>query len=134
MATKFVPLTLEGIDEGELLTDLDTEFTQLQSRFIAFCRQYREKSEKATAELCIKLTLKCEDFENNLCSVKAAFTVKPPCRPASVSSAIMDSDDEGDDTLFVQTSGSSFGNPRQRKLATRDGRRVDAETGEPIEA
>ncbi len=80
------------------------------------------------------MTLKCEDWDNNLCSVKAQFTVKPPCRPASVSSAIMDSDEEGDDVLFVQTSGSTSGNPRQKKLATRDGRRVDAETGEPVEA
>ena len=134
MATKFVKLTLEGIDEGELLNDLDAEFSQLQSRFIAFCRQYREKADKATAELGIKLTLKCEDFENNLCSVKAAFTVKPPCRPATASSAIMDSDEDGDDVLFVQSSGSSRGNPRQRKLATQDGRTIDQETGEPIEA
>ena len=134
MATKFVPLTLEGIDEGELLGDLDQEFAQLQARFIAFCRQYRDRADKATAELGIKITLKLEDFESNICSVKAAVTVKPPCRPASVSSAIMDSDEEGDDVLFVQRSGSSTGNPRQQKLATRDGRRVAQETGEAVDA
>jgi hypothetical protein len=44
-----------------------------------------------------------------------------------------DADDEGDDVLFVQSSGSSRGNPRQRKLATQDGRTIDQETGEPIE-
>jgi hypothetical protein len=134
MATKFVPLTLQGLDEGEFLDDADAEFAALQKRLVAFVRQYGDKADKAVAELNIKLTIKCEDPQNNLCSVKSAFALKIPCRPASVSAAIMDSDPEGDEGLFVQRSGSSAGNPRQQKLATRDGRCVDMETGEPIEA
>jgi hypothetical protein len=134
MATKFKPLTLEGVEEGTFIDDADQEFAELQKKLIAFVRKHKDKAEKAAAELCMKLTIKCENPDDHLFSVKSAFSMKLPCRPAAVSAAIADADDEGDDVLFVQSSGSSRGNPRQRKLATQDGRTIDQETGEPIEA
>ena len=125
---KFKPLELEDIEEGDFLQDLRHEFKDLQRRLIAFARQYPEKAEKVPATLTVKLKAMCENADGKAYSLKVGFKTDMPKRPETVSAAFAAEDDDGDEVLFVQASGSSTGNPRQLKLATRDGRTVNQET------
>jgi nucleoid-associated protein YgaU len=129
---KFKPLELQDIEEGDFVSDLAHEFKDLQRRLIAFARQYPEKAAKVPATLTVKIKLMCEQPEGNAYSIKTGFKADVPKRPEQVSAAFAAEDDDGDEVLFVQASGSSAGNPRQRKLATRDGRTVNQETGEAV--
>jgi hypothetical protein len=131
---KFKSLELDGIEEGDFLQDMAHEFKDLQRRLIAFARQYPEKAEKVPAVLTIKIKMMCENADGGTYSIKTGFKTDVPKRPEAVSAAFAAEDEDGEQVLFVQASGSSTGNPRQKKLATRDGHRVDAETGEPVEA
>ena len=66
-------------------------------------------------------------------SVKAQTKRTIPARPASVTLAISAEDQVGQPRLFVRRSGSDDDDPRQGKLATKDGHVIDIATGEVIE-
>jgi hypothetical protein len=130
MGAKFVPLTMDLISEGEFLQDAEADFGDLQRNLIGFCRQYRDKAEKASATLTLKLTLRVEDVDSELFSIRAETTVKRPARPANVSAAMAADDVDDRPLLHVRAAGSDATHPRQGKFATRDGRTIDPVTGE----
>lgn len=133
-ATKFVPLDPTLIDEGMFLEDLAAELTALQEALALFRKQYGDKAEKAVAKLTVEIALKVENCEDEgAYSVKTTMKTTQPKRPASVSIAIGGVDDSGKQTLFVRRAGSDGNHPKQMKLATRNGRVVDPETGEVLD-
>lgn len=133
-ATTFVPLTGELIDEGEFLGDLNLELAELQESIVKFCRLHGEKAKGAVACIDIKIAMKVENPDDQAYSVKTSLKSTLPKRPASISLAMGGTDDDGKQALFVRKSGSDDSNPKQMKLATRDGRTIDQETGKPFEA
>lgn len=129
VSTQFVPLNAGLIDEGQFLQDLNLELKELQESICKFRRQYGEKAKGAKAKLTVEIGIEIEDVDDDAYSVKTTMKATHPKRPASLSIAMGGSDDDGKMALFVRRSGSDDEHPRQMKLATRDGRIVDPETG-----
>ena len=131
MGTTFVPLTPELIDEGEFLEDFADELTEAQRTLANFRKTHGDKSLKAKVKLTIDVELAIQSVEDDAYTIKTAIKVTNPKRPASVSLAIGGQTDDNKMALFVRASGSDVDNPRQGKLATRDGRTIDSQTGAP---
>lgn len=133
--TKFTALELALIDEGRFLAKADEDLRKAQAHLVRYLAEHKGLAVKAKAELTLKVVLTCEETEpeNQMFSVKAISTTKLPNRPATVTLALPGQDDEDEPILFVRRSGSTADTPRQRVLATEDGRAVDTETGEVIE-
>lgn len=131
--TVFVPLRAELIDEGEFLGNLDAELLQLQHQLALFRRQFCEKAKGSVAKLQIEVQLKIEDVDDEGYSIKTVMKTTLPKRPASVSLAMGGQTDDGKMALFVRKAGSDRNYPTQLKLATRDGRIIDRETGEVLD-
>lgn len=129
MATKFEPLRIDGIDEGRFEKNVNEDMRKLQSALVKYVKEHKEKAEKAKAELTIKITLSCDSPEDMLFGVKAVTKISMPSRPASVTVAMAEDDEDDQPALFVRGSGSSRSHPNQGVLTTKDGRPVDPETG-----
>lgn len=132
-ATQFVPLTGQLVDEGVFLQDLNMELADLQDRIVKYVEQFGDNALKAVAKLDIQVALKVENTDDKAFSVKTTIKTTMPKRPASVSMAMGGVDDGGKMALFVRSSGSDEVHPRQLKLATRDGRVVNQDTGEVLD-
>ncbi|MCC7334413.1 MAG: hypothetical protein IT422_04935 [Pirellulaceae bacterium] len=132
-ATQFVPLTGQLVDEGVFLQDLNMELADLQDRIVKYVEQFGDNALKAVAKLDIQVALKVENTDDKAFSVKTTIKTTMPKRPASVSMAMGGVDDGGKMALFVRSSGSDEVHPRQMKLATRDGRVIDPETGRVLD-
>lgn len=131
MARKYVKLTLDRIDEGELANDVDEALDEVGRALFEHRRKYGveiTKGAKATLSLTITVQAGTEDGDYSL---KGVLKKTVPGRPARTSVAIQDRDpltrEEG---LFCRASGADDASPRQAKLATNAGEAIDAETGE----
>lgn len=134
MPTQFVPLTLELIDEGTFLADVNEEVADVQDQMAKFRKQYGPKSAKAKGKLTIELEFSVEgDGEEDAFAVKSSIKTSLPKKPASVSLAMGGETEDGKLALFVRTSGSDKTHPQQLKLATQDGKAIDPDTGEVID-
>lgn len=133
MAKKTVRLTLEKIEEGRLLDNINDEINDATKALIAHVRAHGpEATAKAKAEVCVKITIQKDGVEPTDYSLKGTITSKRPGRPSNVTRAMHEDEIDGEGlVLFVNIAGSSKDNPRQQKLATDDGRMIDPETGLP---
>lgn len=127
------PLDLQSIEEGRFMRLANDDLHTLQDKLVNFIEQYKERAEKATATMTITVALKCVDVESFSFGVKASTKLSLPQRPSSITMATAVADDEtGQPTLYIRKSGSSSSDPRQGKLCTDDGERIDPDTGEII--
>jgi hypothetical protein len=125
------PLTFHLIDEGRVAKELDAQMAAVQSEILAHIREHREKAGKAKAELTLKIGMKLVDFETGTFAVVTSLTKKLPARPSTITRAVGAIED---DSLFVRASGSdSHPDPHQMKLATDDGRPIDATSHQVID-
>lgn len=132
MATSFVPLQLDLIDEGVFAQDIDQALADLQDKIARFRKQHGLKSAKAKGKLQIDLEVAIEgDGEEDTFSIKASMKTTLPKAPASVSLAMGGETEDGRMGLFVRKSGSDSSHPEQMKLSTQDGRTIT--DGEPAE-
>ncbi len=129
MGLTMLPLTAELIDEGEMLEELDIELSKAQRLIEAFRKRWGDAALKAGVQLDLKIKFVCVDTNEGMYRTEWDMQIKRPKRPKSVSTAIASEDDLGNAALFVRSSGSDDGDPRQMKLATRDGRTIDPVTG-----
>lgn len=127
---RYAPLELGLIDEGRFVQQANTDLLDMQRRLLDFVKQHGPDAEKAKAKLTIEVTLVCESPEYEMFSIKAQTKMSLPARPANVTAAIADEDDDGKASLFVRRSGSDDVTPRQTKLCTKAGETIDTETGE----
>lgn len=121
---RFVPLTFGLIDEGELQTSLDEEFTEVSKALIDHVMEYEDAAVKARAELHLKVAITW-DGTNYLVTHKVKTT--RPGRPTRATRADMSAEQTGEPSLFVLSSGSSEDDPKQLKFAARDGRLIDGD-------
>lgn len=126
MGSKFVPLTLELVDEGELVRDINAELADVQKRLIAFVKSHGDKALKSSAKLKIEIAIVCTNPNprDQAFAIKSQLSTMFPKRPASVSLAMAGDTQDDEPCLFVRQSGSDNTPPAQGKLATRDGREI----------
>ena len=126
MAIKMIPLTLDGIEEGDFIAEANQELQRVQRQLIAHVRKFGERASGAEAEVTIKITLK--ELQTAF-SIKTKVTGKTPARPVGISTAI-----EADGVLFMSPSGTHrekpSDQPGQSVLCTENGRAIDPVTGE----
>jgi hypothetical protein len=134
MATKFKELTLELVDEGRLLKDLNGTIKEGMRKLIEFKRNHgKDKAKGSKAVITLTLSMQFDGQDEHDFSVKGAIAQKLPSRPSSVSKAMETEGDDGELTLFVRASGSTEDHPLQGVLTTKEGAVVDPKTGEVIE-
>lgn len=114
--TKFLPLTLELIEEGQFVEDFESELAHAQRALIAFVKRHGGSAKGAKAEVNVKITIGAGDIESQVYSITSAIKTTIPRRLTGLSSAIQDFCDDGTETLFVRETGSDDGDPRQGKL------------------
>ena len=137
MATgnKWVPLTLELIEEGEFKRALDEKLAEAQQILVEHVERWGEKGKGAKAVLKMSVELKCEAVEEGVFSVSSKLTLDRPGRPIKVTASMSGSEKNGEgDTipiLFVRDSGSTAGNPRQMHIPLPD--TEPADTTERVE-
>jgi hypothetical protein len=132
MALKMVPMTSELIDEGEMLEALNEEMTRAQRSIEMYRKKWGEEAGKAAIQVELKIKFVLLDTTEGFYRTEWSLDTKRPKRPKSKSTAIASEDESGNPALFVRSSGSeSEDDPRQLKLATRDGRVVNPDTGVP---
>lgn len=127
------PLTLQRIEEGQLLLDADEVLIQAQRQLTAHVARYGPEAVKAAAEVTIKVKLSVHSVEDQTYRVTSGVSVRLPGRP-NVRTAAVGDDTERGPSLFCRPTGTSTDSPRQRILATSRGEAVDTETGEVTEA
>lgn len=133
MADPFVELSLDQIEEGVFLDEANLELMRMQAALLKYIRKYGEdKAAGASGELTMKVNLKA--VAGGGFAITTKVTTKTPGRPDGTSLAIPgESQTTGEEVLFTRPSGSTTGNPRQRVLATRDGRTVNPASGRVVD-
>ena len=121
MATQMVPFSIEKLDEGEFLDDVNTAVLDMQKQLEVFRKTYGDAAHKGKATLTIKLDLEIADATDGAYSIGADFTTKMPKRPKSHSIGLSGETQDGQPAVLVRQSGSDRDDPRQGKFATRDG-------------
>lgn len=131
MAKTFKPLTFDLIEEGRLKESLDEEIARASRALLLHVKKYGEESTaKSKAEVTLKITFAPQSASDGAYSVRGAISSKLPGRPIHETLAIHETEQTGEESLFVRSSGSDNTTPRQMKLATEDGRGIDPRTGE----
>ena len=127
---KMQPMTSELVDEGEMLEALNEDMIRAQRAIEAYRKKWGSEAQKAAIEVQLKVRFICLDADDGMYRVEWSLDTKRPKRPKQTSAAIAAEDESGNPALFVRSSGSDGDeDPRQLKLATRDGRVVDPVTG-----
>ena len=104
-------MTLQLLEQGELLATADVEFQKLQTNVLEHRRIYPKT--KTKGKLTIEITLELSGKDEKLFIVTTQIKVSRPARPPSSTIALIDKDENGDG-LFVGTAGSRKEDPRQR--------------------
>lgn len=105
MASKFLPVNLENIEEGGFLRDAENEFRKLQDAIIKHSRKY-SSDESIKAELSLKVEVSSKD---GMFSIRTSIAQKLPGRPKVATSALAEEAEDGKGfTLFAQ-SGTTKG-------------------------
>jgi len=125
----YIPLELGLIEQGQFLTDINADLDTLHRGLAQYMEEYGDEAEGVKAELVVKLTLQAVDPKDGHVSIKGTTKVVLPCRPPSLSRAMVEEDDVGLG-LLVKRAGSEQASPRQGSLVTQKGEIIDPETGE----
>lgn len=126
----FAPLTLRNIDQERFLPALAEAFAEMTADMVRFSLKHKCRAQGAKAKLTAEIVVCFDGAAPGDFSIKAQIKTSLPARPAVVGKAMAALDQTDEPSLFVQISGSSAADPRQRVLATDDGRTVDPATGE----
>ncbi len=130
-ATRFVPLVLNLIEEGEFVQNANEAFGELQEHMIAYVRKHgKELAKGATGKLTLAVTVKFEGRDKHDFSIKGEIKSALPNRPPVVSAATAGQTQDDRDALFVRRSGSTAQPPRQGAICTQKGEPIDTKTGE----
>ena len=121
---KFVPLTIDLVEEGELISDFNDSFRDLQTALIDYVAKHGENAEKAKAVITLKVTLGVASVHDDQFTVASSLNVTMPKRPTRASLALSAVDDDGVPSLFARASGTTKEEPRQQRLCTEDGRAI----------
>lgn len=118
------------IDEGRFLIDMDAD---LKGAILALMKHVKahgiEATKGAKAEVTAKIAIRFDGLDESDFSIRTALKVAVPGRPPHATKAVAEYQ-KGEEGLFVRASGSTDDmDPRQMRLATKDGRVIDPESG-----
>lgn len=134
MAVKFKPLEFGLIDEGRFEAQCNEVLKEVMREMLAFKKNFGvERSKGIKGTVTAKMTMCFDGRGDTDFSIKATVNKSTPARPASVTVATEDTEQDGRPTLWVRASGSSKTEPAQQVLCTQDGRTVDPNTGEVLD-
>ena len=125
----FEPLTLDLIEEGRFLADAQAAFRRMQTDLIGHRKAHGDAAGGDKATLRIEVTLACDPEVADAYTIRAQTRVAMPPNPACVNRAMAAEDFDATPSLFVARSGATAAPPQQGRLATQDGRTVDAASG-----
>lgn len=111
--SKYVPLELELIEEGQLLPTINDCLKQIQTQLVRHARQYREKAKGDKAKVSVEICLSVDDPETEVYGIVCRIKKTVPSPPARGTLAIGGRTQDERDCLFVRDSGSSYDDPRQ---------------------
>jgi len=132
----YKPLNLGLLEEGQFFDNADEVFRSLQIALRNHFDSYSGEMEKGVAKLKLEIDLAWEkkrSMQDGVWSVKVVTKTTHPQLPASIALALPLDDDDGIPALFVQKSGGRPETPRQSRLCTDSGKKIDLETGEIVE-
>lgn len=132
MVKPFKTLEIGMIEEGRLVRDVNQEFADVQRKLCEFVSKWGDRAAGAKGELMLKITIKADDTQDGVYSVKSDLRARVPSRPPRVTTAISSVNDEGQTVLFGRASGTTNEDPRQGRMFTEDGATIDPETGRPV--
>ena len=114
--TTFIPLDLEGINEGLFLSRINESLRDLQEGLEHFRKTHEASAEGAKATLDIKVELVVLDPSDGGYGIKATYKTGLPRHPAMTSLAMAGESQDGRPALIVRNTGSDRDDPRQKKM------------------
>ncbi len=131
MAKKMAPLEVGLIDEGQFLKELNEELMASIKELLGYKKKHgKDLTIGAKAILQARITLKLEETDDGMVSIRTDIKRQLPARPPRVTTAMEDVEQDDTPTLFVRKTGSGADDPRQAVLTTKEGELVDPSTGE----
>ena len=117
MASKYIPLTINGIEQGEFLKKLEQQFIRISKGIVRFVES--EKAEKASASLNVKIVM---DYKESGYLVRTDIESKMPKKKVGgVSRAMIETGEDGELCLFAKATGSAKSHPKQEVMVDDDG-------------
>ena len=129
----FVPLTLELVNEGNFVDEINEALQEAQGELIKHVEKHELKAKGAKVVLNVKIVMACMDPEARSYGCAASIKKVSPDRPAIVSMLIASNTQDDKKRLLCRRSGSSRDVPHQQKICTEDGRPIDVDTGVVLE-
>ncbi|MBN1510566.1 MAG: hypothetical protein JXB13_00995 [Phycisphaerae bacterium] len=128
--SSYVALKLANIDDQKFLPAVEEKFREVQEKLTRYVQKHEARAIGAKAVLTVKITLAVEKSQDP--SIKAEIETKVPSDPPHLSIAQFGTDKHGP-CVQVQRAGSYGDSPRQGRMFTEDGRRIDPNTGEILD-
>ncbi len=130
MATKFMPVTLEGIEQGEFLKAVREAVKEFGVDFVHCAEEAEADGKQGKIVGKIVATVQVE-YKDKGYGVSTSVESKLPGKVRTGSSMAFQADNEkGVPCLFAKVTGTDAGNPKQAVLCTGGGRTVDQGSGE----
>lgn len=118
MATNFQEVVIGNVEQGRFAGQMDKEFSDLQKKLIAHVGAEGEKC-KAEAVLTAKVKLQ---YADGAYRIVTDIDAKPPKKNiGGISTAFVETGEDGEACLFAQAGGTAKGNPHQTKLCSDTG-------------
>ena len=125
----FKQLTVERVEEGELLNDLNVEFLRVQETLMNHVARYKDGAVGAKAKITLEIELKVTIPDAGVSvAVTSKIKTTSPARPAKSTTAIGDTSKKGMPTLICRTWGTSYDSPNQGVIDFDTGEVLDTET------
>ncbi len=125
---EFVPISLDLINEGELLNEYNDKIQQAVQTLLEYRKKYGDLNTTGKEiAINLKLKIKMENPEECQYSIKGEIEIKNPNPPARMSLA-MEEEHNGKANLLVANSGSHESDPKQMKLFKNTGENIPAES------
>jgi len=125
-------VTVESIDEGRFMQDINEALENLQEHIIAFSDKHGIKAKNAKAKLTIEVVIGCIAPEDGAFAFGTQVKQSLPSPPAKLTLAMAASAENNKPRLFARASGTGKDSPVQRVLCTEDGHSIDPDTGEVL--
>lgn len=134
MATKMVPLDLDGIDEGRFMAKAFELVTKAKVAMGEYVRKYGEKAKGGKAVVTLTIEIIATEPEHQSFKIRTKPKITFPAGPTVDTFAIGgEGYNEHELELFVRKSGSGKDSPRQQVFLTEDGNPVESGEEEKVE-
>jgi hypothetical protein len=121
-----VAMKLANFDDGHFLAAAEEKFREVQEKLARYVQKHDLKAVGAKATLTLKITLAVEPTKDP--SLRADIETKVPADPPHLRMGQFGQDEHG--PCVKVNHAVDYGDPRQKRLFTPDGRPVDPTTGE----